>query len=212
MIWHVLNRVRQAKLIDHVMLAVPEEDNNLPLIAAALSLEVCVAEIGGDPNDLVRRYALVAAKIKSDTIVRVPGDNPCVDPDEIDRIIEFYHHRNPPLHYLTTNLDRNVLDNGYPGGLGAEVYDTRFIGWLDRNVKEPRLREHPHLWAFENNRIVTCPWPYQPRRPELRFDVNTQSDFDFIAEVYQTLYPANPNFRIRDILNYLDNKKEVRIG
>lgn len=207
LIWHVLNRVRQAKCIDSTVLAIPQENYQQLLIDVASELGIDCLTIKGDVNDLLFRYQTAAKYSNADVIVRVPGDNPCVDPDEIDRIVLFQSQQSGG-QWLCTNLDRNVLGDSYPGGLGAEVYDAWFLHWLHTNVDYPMLREHPHLWAYANGRIRTIPCPKEFARPELHFDVNTQADFDFIRDIYAALYPTNPNFRSRDIIQYLDNKRE----
>ena len=206
MIWHILNRLKQAETIDYVVLAIPKEIDNDTLIESALSLGLVTFEVKGDPNDLLGRYAKAAIRTDADTIVRVPGDNPCIDPDEVDRIVEIYEKNARQVHCLITNLDQNVLGNGYPGGLGAEVYDPRFLFWLDRNIDDTRQREHPHLWAFENKRVMTCACPQEFRRPDLRFDVNTISDFEFIADIYNHF--KDHIFDSKELIDYIDTKDD----
>jgi spore coat polysaccharide biosynthesis protein SpsF len=195
MIWHVLNRVRQAKRVTRVVLAIPAEKGNALLLNTAADLKVLPLQWEGDPNDLIGRYNYAAWLCEADLIVRVPGDNPCVDPDEIDRIIALQQEQD--WHWLTSNLDRNIHRNGYPGGLGAEVYTRSFLDWLNRNVECPLLREHPHLWAFANEKVLTCKCPPEFAYPHMRFDVNTLEDFQRIDSIYAT---APTNFRSKDLV------------
>lgn len=202
MLRHVIRRVKQAA--ECVVVAYPAKDHEI-LEDIVLDAGAFVFPYMGDENDLIGRYASCAKEFDADFVVRVPADNPCVDPDEIKRLLR---SDVPYLwDYLMTNLDRNVLDNGYPGGLGAELYDARLFHWLNENVEYPMLREHPHLWAYANNRIVTILAPEEIRRPDLRFDVNTKEDFEYIREIYEALWP---NFRTKDILNYLENTDHVK--
>jgi spore coat polysaccharide biosynthesis protein SpsF len=164
--------------------------------------------VPGDPNDLVHRYQQTAKTFEIDTIVRIPADNPCIDPAEIDRLISFYRELDKPTgQWLTTNLDQNVLGNGYPGGLGAEIYDSWFMHWLDRNVTDPELREHPHKWAMKEGRVRTIEAPAAIRRPDLRFDVNTEEDLEYIRGIYAALYPTNPDFTAKDIIDHLESRR-----
>jgi len=195
MIWHLLRRVRQAKLINKVVLAIPNEPNIGPLLESADNLNINVDIWFGNPNDLIGRYVRAADRAAADLIVRVPGDNPCVDPDEIDRIIRL--HLNSDWKYVSSNLDQNILANGYPGGLGAEVWNRSFLEWLDKTVTFPMLREHPHLSAYANNVVITCDCPAEFAYPHLRFDVNTLEDFQRIENIYST---APRNFRSKDLV------------
>jgi len=201
LIWHVLKRVKQARLVDDVVLAIPMKDSTTGLSEIAHSLDVPVMLVRGDENDLIYRYNATATALGVETIVRVPGDNPCVDPDEIDRIIRHYRTFIAPIgQWLTTNLDRNVQGNGYPAGLGAEVYDSWFMHWMDLNVEDKELREHPHKWAFKHGRVRTIRCPEELQAPELDFSVNTQADLDYIRDIHEHM-PTN--FRTKDILDYL---------
>jgi len=203
-IYYVLERIKRAACYDDIVLAIPHEANGGIQIDAARSLDIEVLDYRGNPNDLLHRYNIAADIMDADIVVRIPGDNTFVDPDEIQRIVSHYNVDPAPWNWLTTNLDRDVLGNGYPAGLGAEVYDVRFLQWMDRTLTEKRLREHPHRWAFENAHIRTIQAPSEIRRPWLDFSVNTAEDMEFTKKVYEALYPSNPDFRIREILEYLD--------
>ena len=204
-VWHVVNRVKQAE-VDEVVLAVPQEPISFPWAEVVRDLNVPVVVVGGDPNDLLYRYVYTAKAYDAKNIVRIPGDNPCVDPDEINRIIQTFYNCSPGGDWLTSNLDRNINGNNYPGGLGAEVYERSFLEWMEEDLHDPQHREHPHKWAFEKDRVITCPCPKEIARPDLRFDVNTLEDFIYIEGIYQALYSTNSNFKIRDILNYLKER------
>ena len=206
-IWYVLDRVLKAKSYEEVLLAIPYESNGGIQIDAARSLGVETLVYRGNPNDLVHRYAIGADIMDADIVVRIPGDNTFIDPDEIDRIVSHYNADPAPWNWLTTNLDRDVLGNGYPAGLGAEVYDVRFLNWLDRNVYAKAHREHPHKWAFDNRHVRTIQAPEGLRRPDLSLSVDTENDWEMTKRIYHALYPDNPDFRARDILKFLGEQE-----
>jgi len=196
MLWHVLNRVKQSKRITRMVLTIPAEEGNAVLINTAADLGVIALQWEGESGDLIGSYAYAAWMTEADLVVRVPGDNPCVDPDEIDRIISMAIDASSS-EYLFSNLDRNIHNNGYPGGLGAEVYTRTLMERLDKKVKYPLLREHPHLWAFANDKVLTCKCPAEFAYPHMRFDVNTLEDFQRIESIYVT---APTNFRSKDLV------------
>lgn len=206
-IWHVLNRIKRATTFSEIMLAIPHESNGGIQIEAARELGVEVLDYRGNPNDLVHRYHLAADIMDASIVVRIPGDNTFIDADEIDRIVSHYELDPAPWNWLTTNLDRDVLGNGYPGGLGAEVYDARLLQRLDHTLTEPYLREHPHRWAFEMRHVRTIQAPEHLRFPGLDFSLNTPAQWQQTLEIYEALYPKNPDFRIRDILKFLHGQR-----
>jgi spore coat polysaccharide biosynthesis protein SpsF len=205
---HVLHRISHAELLDGIIVAIPYEPNSMDLIASIQYSGYPVLVYPRDPKDLVGRYQYAAKLFGIDTIVRIPADNPCIDPAEIDRLISFYRELDQPVGpWLTTNLDQNVLGNGYPGGLGAEIYDSWFMHWLDNNVTDPELREHPHKWAMKEGRVRTIEAPAEIRRPNLRFDVNTEEDLEYIRGIYAALYPTNQDFTAKDIIDHLESRR-----
>ena len=200
--WHVLDRIKRSCCKD-IIAAIPYEKDKDELLDA-IGGSVATIVIPGNPADVVRRYFMVGAQVGADIVIRIPGDNPCIDPDEIDRMIATYNEDPSRWNWLTTNLDRNVLGNGYPGGLGCEIYDFRFIKWMHEHLTDKRHREHPHLWSFEQQRIRTIQAPETIRRPELDFSVNTYADFEFIERIYKGLYPGNHHFTASDAIAWLD--------
>ena len=53
---------------------------------------------------------------------------------------------------------------------------------------------------------VHCPSDFA--RPDIILDVNTQIQFEYMANLYKELYPSNPNFDIKDIIRWHDNHYE----
>ena len=201
--WHVLNRARRAEVDETVLIMPREKTDQTQLVKDANSLGLRAIVYNGNPSDLVARHYAAAIDTDADTIVRVPSDNPCTDPHEINRAIRLFERVKPPPHYLVTTLDQNVNNNGYPGGLGAEVYSREFMTWMADTITEPRHREHPHKWAMETQRVVTTYAHPEIRYPDLKLSVDTPEELQFIRGIYSALYPTNPDFRIRDIIKYL---------
>jgi len=52
--------------------------------------------------------------------------------------------------------------------------------------------------------------PAEFRRPDLVLDVNTQEQYEFMRQLYEDLYPANPNFHITDIIRWYDDVYQLR--
>ena len=197
---HVIRRACQAKLIDNVVLAVPVEAGCGDLHEVAARQNVWYFSYYGPKDDLVGRYQQAAEHFSASDIIRIPADNPCVDPDEIDRIILKYEQEAKPIgQWLYTNLDRDVCGNGYPGGLGAEVYNAWFMQWLYANVPNDEEREHPHKWAFNNDRVRTVDAPPHLQAPHLRFDVNTQEDLAYVRKIYDKL---GEGFRAKELIEF----------
>jgi spore coat polysaccharide biosynthesis protein SpsF len=208
LVGRILERVKRCRRLDDIVLATTTKAMDDPLESLAGHYGInCVR---GSENDLVDRYYQAALQHKAGTVVRLPADNPVPEPGEIDRIIEYHFQGESDF---SSNLSQ-VFGNGYPDGIGAEVFSLDCLAQVWREVTDPHRREHPHLNFFDYKtqraaspdryRIGTIPCPAEFARPEVVLDVNTREEYDVMADLYHDLYPGNPQFGIRDILPWWD--------
>lgn len=198
----IVERVKRCRKIDVIVLATTEkpEDDALCEIAHRSGIEV----YRGSENDLVDRYYQAALHHQAEIIVRLPADNPVVEPGEIDRIVEHYIHSDDDFSANT----HNILENGYPDGIGAEVFSLSGLQEVWSETTDPRHREHPHTYFYEHPerfKLGTVQCPAEFRRPDLVLDVNTSDEYEFLASIYEALYPNNPNFHITDVIQWYDH-------
>ncbi|MBF0369428.1 MAG: NTP transferase domain-containing protein [Magnetococcales bacterium] len=208
LIGRLLERVKGCQEVDQIVLAIPDTPENEVL--AGVGLEWGVAVYSGSEGDLVDRYYQAAQKFSADVVVRLPGDNPVPEPGEIDRIIA--HHLRGRAAF-STNITQ-LLGNGYPDGIGAEVFDFKSLEEVWRRQDDPLKREHLHLNFFdyatgqvvdsEQYPVATVSCPAGFSRPDLVLDVNTPAEYAYLKALYSALYPKNPQFHITDIIAWHD--------
>lgn len=207
-IWHVLKRIQRCQTFSEIILAIPHESNGGPQKEVAQELGIPVLDYKGDYTNVVHRYCIAADIMDGDIIIRIPGDNTFVDPDIVDHTVEVYDKNPPRWNHLLSSLDD--FGEGHPAGLGCEVWDVRFLQWLDGQQLSKRQREHPHTWAIDTGRIewwTPYPWldyhliKWLPHK----FSVDTPEDWEFTKRIYEALYPAHQDgdFRIASILSFL---------
>ena len=213
LVLRILERVSRCTTLDAIVLATTKTPADDALAALGREYGVCVFR--GSENDLVDRHREAAREVKADVIVRLPADNPVPEPEEIDRIVRY--HRTGAAEF-SSNLSP-MLGNGYPDGIGAEVFNADALEWVWRTVSDPERREHPHLNFFDYKtqqaaeptrfRVGTVQCPEAFRRPDLRLDVNTADDYAFMAELYSALYSNNPTFHITDIIAWYSSRPRL---
>jgi len=209
LVGRILERVKRAKLVDEIVLAIPdtEEDKVLQDIGIAYGVSVFL----GSEHDVLDRYYKAAFAHKAHFICRLPADNATPEPSEMDRIIS--HHLENNREGFSSNL--SVINNsGYPDGIGLEVFSFKQLEFAWKNNHNLNQREHVHLNFYDYSKnlpvdgercpvsTVMCPSGF--RRPDLVLDVNTQSQYVFMKSLYEYLYPKNENFNIVDIINWYD--------
>ena len=215
LVGRILERVKRCNNLDDIILAIPntEKDSVLRLLGEKYGIKV----FAGSENDLVERFYQAALWSKADIVGRLPADNPTPEPSEIDRIVD--HHLSLGHKGFSSNL--SVIDNSeYPDGIGAEMFDFSLLAEARDRNSNPALREHVHLnfYNYSTSQPVDSNWcpistvkcPEKFRRPDIILDVNTLEQYEFMKQIYKSLYPINPNFSIIDIIDWYDNVYQVK--
>lgn len=209
LVGRILERVIRCTSFQDVVLAIPDATDDLVLQEVGEGYGVKVFR--GSEHDLLERYYKAAIWSSADVVVRLPADNATPEPSEIDRIVNY--HLSLGRRGFSSNLSE-FYDSGYPDGIGAEVFDFTLLEEAFDKHSDPRQREHVHLNFFDytTEQAVDTSWcpvstvkcPNAFRRPDLILDVNTLDQYIFIRELYESLYPKNPQFHIIDTITWYD--------
>lgn len=176
----VLERVRRARLVDHVVIATTT--NPLDDCIEHLAKQNDVSVFRGSENDVLGRFIAAAELVNAEHVIRICADNPLIDPKEIDRLIAHFYSN--PCHYAFNNLDRGR--NGYADGFGAEILTIEMLKHLAYKACDQRYREHVTLYLWDNEsdyKIETIQAPPGLRYPNLRFDVDTPDDLIYLSKL-----------------------------
>ena len=200
-LWHVLNRIKHAKRVDEIVLAIPDTKEND--ILENFAKENNIKYFRGSEENLLKRHYLAVKKFGADVVVRIPSDNALADPDVIDLVIE--KHLSSSADYTS-----NVLEATFPVGLHVEVFNFRALekaynANTDEYEKEhatPYIYRHPEI--FKLQKVLADGYL---KRPEIRLTTDTQDDLDLIRQIYKNLYVPGKMFYIKDVINYLDSTK-----
>lgn len=209
LVGRILERLKRCKRIDQIVLAIPDTSANAML--EGLGRQHGVTVFAGSENDLLDRCYRAALAAGAEIVGRLPADNATPEPVEIDRIAD--HHRGLARRGFSSNLTQ-VFDNRYPDGIGAEMFDFSLLAEARERQPDARQREHVHLNFFDYSTqtpidaawcpVGTIPCPAEYARPDLVLDVNTEAQYQFMRQLYEALYPKNPQFHITDIISWYD--------
>lgn len=194
---HVLQRIQQSKLINTIVLATPDTAENDVL--AERAQHYGIQSFRGSEDDLVGRFYNAAVKYSADVIVRVCADNPLLHASEVDRLLEYF---------LKSELDfasnvNNVMDNGYPDGIGAEVMTFSALKWVHNNITDPFNREHPHTNFYDAKnsfKIGSIKCPKEFSAPDVVLDINTAEEYEFMSLLFSKLSSDSKHIHILDII------------
>jgi glutamate-1-semialdehyde aminotransferase/spore coat polysaccharide biosynthesis protein SpsF (cytidylyltransferase family)/predicted dehydrogenase len=195
MLWHVIHRVKQARLVDRVVVATsvaPADD-----AIERTCLENGVRCYRGSEHDVLDRFYGAARGEKASQVVRITADCPLIDPDVIDRVI---------LRFQRGDLDyaSNAMVRSYPDGLDTEVFSFSALerAWhgatktSEREHVTPYLRSDKFRTANVENGSTTL---YQ----HYRWTVDEAQDLEFIRAVYKA-FRGRERFGMKDVLELIE--------
>lgn len=180
MIQWIIERLQLCRRPDVLILATTtlEQDDALVELAGALGVKV----FRGSVTDVLDRYYHCARAYHLDDIIRATGDNPFVDPEECDRLVEFYQE-----HSLDFAIIKTGEPDGFPLGVGVEIFNFQALerSWFEGQAAHHR--EHVDEYILENPAIFKqdkMPAPLEKRAPELSLTVDLPEQFDVAEKLY----------------------------
>lgn len=193
MLLHQLDRVRRARSLDALVVATSTDPSDDAIE------ELCVSEhvtcFRGSLDDVLDRFYRVALPFNPQHIVRLTGDCPLADPELIDRVVEFF---------VAGNFDVAGTALTFPDGLDVEVLRFAILEYLWRHAVRPSDREHVSLFIHRHpERYRIGRYGGDTDLSHLRWTVDEPQDFELVRRIYEALYPGNPAFTTKDILDLL---------
>lgn len=207
LLYRMYERVKYSKLAGEIVIATTNDqsDDKVEELCKEYSIEC----FRGHPTDLLDRHYQAAKLFNADAVVKIPSDCPLIDPNIIDRVLQFYIDNVENYDFVS-----NLHPATYPDGNDVEIisFNSLKIAW--ENAKRELEREHttPYFWEnpdiFNIGNVVweTC-LDYSMSH---RFTIDYEKDYNFIKQVYDELYPINNKFALHDILDLLERKPEIR--
>ncbi len=204
MLWHLVTRVMRAETFTDVVVICPM--NDFVEISASVPCKT-LADIRVGEADLLKRYFMAGVAFGADVVVRVPSDNPCVDPANLDLLVRHFVNKGLLEGRMLTNIG-DYYGSLWPQGLGGELYLQELLRVIHEQISEdvvgPEYREHPHRIFHETGNVFEPPCPFE-WTPPLRYDVNTQSDLEYIREVYNAF--GRNDFTTEELLRWSNEQR-----
>ncbi len=191
LLWHVVTRVKRAKLVDCVVVATGDIPANAPI------RDLCAVESwschSGSEDDVLDRFYQAATWLKADVIVRITGDCPLVSASEIDAVIQF--RQLYKYQYAANCFPPTLCD-----GLDCEAFTFNALEAAQRNAFLRSDREHVTPWLRrELPREVWGSLAMPGDYAKWRLCVDEQADLDVMRELFRLGGPG------------LDWRKAVRL-
>jgi len=200
MIMQQIEREMLVASIDKIVVATSTDhsDDILVKVLEQNNISVC----RGSLDNVLDRYYKAANLYNPEHIVRITGDCPLVDPDVINKVI--LEHIEHDADYTT-----NCLPPSWPDGLDVEVMKMNTLKTVWEESELPSELEHVTPFIRKNpDRFKIHNVMSDIDLSGLRWTVDEKEDFEYVTNIYESLYPINKEFKTKDILNYLKNNPE----
>jgi len=197
-----IERIQRSKKIDKLIVATSNDrsDNDIE----NLCINIQIPCFRGSLDDVLDRFYQTAMQYKPEHVVRLTGDCPLIDPEIIDKVINFFFECD--FDYATNSM----VPCTFPDGLDVEIFRFTVLekAWHEailpshREHVTPFIRLHPEMFKvgyYKNEADLS----------HLRWTVDEPEDFEFVSQIYKELYPQKPTFITEDILELINRKPSL---
>ena len=199
----VIRRVSKSKFIDEIVVATSDSNDDERIVDIA-KLEN-VSYFRGSLYNVLDRFYNVASKFGFDLIIRITSDNPCIDSNVIDKVIQ--NHLDLNADYTST-----ALINSFPIGIGCEVINFDALAISYKNATESFEKEHvtPYIYKSHPDKFKINKYFEDENYSDLRITLDTYQDYSLLCTIFDNLYEQDNFFTLDDILNLFDRKPWIK--
>lgn len=196
----LIRRLRLSKTITDIVICTSRNKEDAILLTKAT--EWGVKAYAGHEDDVLSRLVEVSDIYNADMVLRVTGDNPFTDAENIDRMVE--RHIQTGAEYTRTNR--------LPLGVTAEVMGRDMLKKLHSLMPDPCQSEYMSFFSF-NPDIFHCevlePLPQQDR-PYYSLTIDYPEDLALATMLYSKISPDGGIPSLDDVIHVLDNDPEYK--
>jgi len=153
----------------------------------------------GSENDVLDRYYQAAKLFKLQHIVRLTGDNPLIDADNLNFLIDKHLQNN-----VDYSSNKSEVNSGLPVGAGAEILAFSALKKSWKEGKKENHREHVNEYILENQNkfkilFVKAKCDKISACKDLRLTIDTKEDFEFVKGIIKLLQKRNLEINLKNI-------------
>lgn len=202
---HEIDRLKKCKEIDEIVVATTNNINDDEVVNHVKNLSV--KYFRGSENDVLSRFYHAAKEENADIVVRVTSDCPCIDFEILDDVVKYFKEANKDR-----NIDyvSNTLRRTYPRGYDVEVFTFKSLEKAYINSNKAYEREHVTPYIYDDkNGFLKEGFEFKENYSKYRVTLDTIEDYIVIKNIFENLYFKNKYFKLKDVVNYLDNNLDV---
>ena len=190
----IVQRLGVCSRLDGILVATSQAKSDDPIAAWCAKHKINLFR--GSLTDVLDRYCQAAIKNKADTVVRITGDCPLIDPFVVDEVIR---------QFYAGDFDAVGLHGSFPDGLDCQVFNIDAIKLACIEATTQTDREHvgsyientrPDLFSLGNVELFE-------KLGHHRWTLDQREDLNFLTLLIEGLEQEKEFFYTQDILSYL---------
>jgi spore coat polysaccharide biosynthesis protein SpsF len=197
---HIVARAEASEIFNQILVATSQKASDNGLADFLVAKNIMVSR--GDEDNVLQRYYNAAASNSLDIIVRLTGDNPCIDPHLIKEAVQF--------HIIQKN--DYTKTTGLPIGINLEVFSFTPLQKAAKEAHRPEEKEHVTAYFINNPelfKIGILPYEFGMQAfSDFRVTIDYASDFALINLLF-TKFINQPLFGIEELYDFWNQNQWV---
>lgn len=201
MLWHICDRLKYSRKITKIIIATTFKEDDKVIVNFSKEMETDA--FCGSSEDVLDRYYQSAKFFNVEHIVRITADCPLIDPVIVDEIVDCYQAKD-------SDYVSNTINPSYPDGLDTEIFSFKTLERAWGEAEKPSEREHVTPYICNHPEIFNIyNYTNDADYSHMRWVLDEEADYKFIAEVYKRLYREGGIFYMDDVLDLLAKHPEL---
>ncbi len=197
----LLDRIKKAKLIDKVVIILPNNKKNNVL--QKYIKKIGYTSFRGSEKNVLDRYYKASKKFKSKNIIRITSDCPFIDVGVLNKMVKIFASLN--YDYMS-----NIKPRSFPKGLDIEIFTFQTLKQTWTRAKTKYDKEHVTPYMVRSKKFSHYNFKNNFNYQNLRVTLDTKKDLEILNKIYEKLSKIK-NFNLSDIIKlYKKSPKTFR--
>lgn len=208
----LIDRLRHSKKINDTIIATSKSKKDIQIVNFCKKKKINFFR--GSEKNVLKRLVQTGEFYKATIIVQLTGDNPFIDPEMIDYMINFFVKRKK-IDYLTNNGLGNFKFRSVPIGLDVQIYYFKHLKKIFKLAKRKDLKEHPSLYFYREGKKkfklhnIILPKKFYIDK-SYRLTLDEHEDYLLLKKIYSYFKKIkNIMFNVKDISLFLKKNPEL---
>lgn len=202
MIIITLKRLQRSKYVDKIILATSDKEEDTPLYEKAKSEGFEVFR--GSEDNVLQRYVECAQQYGGDSIVRITGDCPLIDPIMVDHVISYYSINE--YDYVRFDVPHTMIR-----GFDVEIFSKEALLKTYGLAEKKEHKEHVtyYMYTHPEEFRIGLVHGQEFYNKEYRICVDTQEDFTVVTKIFEHF--KDIFVTSKQVVRFLDNNPKVAV-